>query len=243
MKSSCNGPDENAATLLESLLHPLLAKVVPASLSVVLLSLFFLGCGATQPVRVLDERETKVSASIGGPLIPFGKSTIPVPYLTAGIQHGVTPSVTITGNVHLLTALLGDVGVDAGAATRVLRQDGWIPEITCKAQCYFYYDAKRGNNPRIYPLLTANASCLQGESTLLYSGIDNLFQSAEPAYLLSPFAGMQFSIGRRIEMQIEAKWMAANVNTEHGIMEGHNSVGGRGNIGTFLGFHYRLAMP
>ena len=209
----------------------------------VCVSFLFFDCGTTQPVRVLDEGTTKVSASLGGPLIPLGKATIPVPYLTAGVQHGFSPSLTMTGNVHLLTALLGDVGADAGVARRFVRQDEWVPELTAKAQLYFFYDAKRGNNPRLFPLLTANASYLLGESTLLYCGTDNLFQFEEPAYFLSPFAGIQFPLSRRVEMQIESKWMAANANTEHGVMEGHNSINGRGNIGAFLGFHYLLTTP
>ena len=207
------------------------------------LSFYFCGCGATQPVRVLDEGATKVSASLGGPLIPLGNATIPVPYLVAGVQHGYSSSLTLAGNVHLLTALFGDVGVDAGAAQRFVRSDGWVPEITAKAQCYFFYDVKRGNNPRLFPFLSLNASYLVGESTLLYFGADNLFQFVEPIYFLSPFAGVQFPLSSRFEMQVESKWMAANANTEHGVMEGHNSINGRGNIGTFIGFHYLLKSP
>ena len=206
-------------------------------------SLCFFHCGITQPVRVLNEGVTKASASLGGPLIPLGKTMIPVPYLTAGVQHGYSSSLTLTGNVHLLTALLGDVGVDAGAAQRFVHEDGWVPELTAKAQLYFFYDVKRGNNPRLFPFLSLNASYLLGESTLLYFGADNLFQFVQPAYFLSPFAGSQFPLSHRIDMQCEVKWMAANANTEHGVMEGHNSINGRGNIGTFLGFHYLLTSP
>lgn len=209
----------------------------------VYLSLCFFHCGVTQPVRVLHEGVTKASASLGGPLIPLGKATIPVPYLTAGVQHGYSSSLTLTGNVHLLTALLGDVGMDAGAAQRFVHEDSWAPELTAKAQLYFFYDVKRGNNPRLLPFLSLNASYLLGGSTLLYFGADNLFQFAQPAYFLSPFAGSQFPLSHRIDMQVEIKWMAANANTEHGVMEGHNSINGRGNIGTFLGFHYLLTSP
>lgn len=207
------------------------------------LSLYFCGCGVTQPVRVLNKGAMKASASLGGPLIPLGKATIPVPYLTAGVQHGFSSSMTLTGNVHLLTALLGDVGVDAGAAQQFVHEDSWVPEVTAKAQLYFFYDVKRGNNPRLFPFLSMNASYLLGESTLLYFGADNLFQSVQPAYFLSPFAGSQFPLSERIDLQCEVKWMAANANTGHGVMEGHNSINGRGNIGTFLGFHYLLTSP
>lgn len=203
-------------------------------------SVCLIGCGATQPVRVLDEKATKATVSLGGPLIVMGNATIPVPYLTAGIEHGYSSSLTLTGNVHLLTALLGDVGVDAGAAQRLVHETGLIPELTAKAQMYFFYDVRRGNNPRLFPFVSVNASYLLGESTFLYFGADNLFQFAQPVYFLTPFAGTQFPLSHRIELQCEVKWMAANANTEHGILEGHHTISGRGNIGTFVGFHYLL---
>ena len=215
----------------------------PAITAAIICSFFALHCSATQPVRVLDEGATNVSASLGGPFIPLGNNLVPVPYLTAGIQHGYTGSTTLTANAHLLTALLGDVGMDVGAAQRVLPQDEAVPELTAKAQMYFFYDAQRGNNPRFFPMLTANASYRVGNAALLYFGADNFFQFSKPSYFVSPFLGTQFPLGRGVEMQVESKWMAANVNTAHGVFEGDGSVGGNGNISLFLGFTYSLSSP
>ncbi len=195
-------------------------------------------CGATQPVRVLDEGSTKISTSLGGPFIPLGNNLVPLPYLTAGVQHGYTGSTTLTANAHLLTALFGDIGIDVGAAQRILSQQEIIPEVTAKAQMYFFYDARRGNNPRFFPMLTANASHRVGNATLVYFGADNFFQFSKPSYFVSPFIGTQFPLGCGVEMQVESKWMAANVNTAHGVFEGEGSIGGNGNIGLFFGFNY-----
>ena len=215
----------------------------PAIIACMIFSFLALHCGATQPVRVLDDGATKVSASLGGPFIPLGNTVVPIPYLTAGVQHGYTGSTTLTANAHLLTALFGDIGIDVGAARRILQEDELVPEVTAKAQMYFFDDVRRGNNPRFFPMLTVNASYRAGSSTLVYFGADNFFQFSTPSYFISPFVGTQFPLSRSVEMQVESKWMAANVNTAHGVFEGEGSVGGNGNIGLFVGFNYSLNSP
>ena len=201
--------------------------------------MFWLGCGATQPVRVLDEGKTEASLSLGGPIIQFGSAPIPVPYLTIGAMHGCTNDLTLTANAHLLSAALGDIGLDAGAAMRLIKQDGAIPEVTGKVQLYLFDNIAHGpNSPRFFPMISLNGSYLIGESSLFYAGIDNVFQLSKPSYILSPFIGTEFYISRRISGQIETKWMAANINTSHGILEGYASLGGSGNIGIFLGLIY-----
>lgn len=201
--------------------------------------IFCIGCGATQPVRVLDEGATKASFSLGGPIIELGGAPIPIPYLTIGAMHGYTNDLTLTANAHLLSAALGDIGLDAGAAMRLCKQEGAIPEVTGKLQLYLFDNIARGlNTPRFFPMISFNGSYLIGESSLVYAGIDNLFQLSKPAYILSPFIGTEFYISHRISGQFEAKWMAANVNTAHGVFEGYASLGGSGNIGVFLGLIY-----
>ena len=209
------------------------------TLPILFAAIFWIGCGSTQPVRVLEEGKTKAAISFGGPIIQFGSAPIPVPYLTIGAMHGYSDDLTLAANAHLLSAALGDIGFDAGAALRLLKQDGAVPELTGKAQIYLFDNIAHGpNTPRFFPMISLNGSYLIGESSLFYAGIDNLFQLSKPAYMLSPFIGTEFYISRRISGQIETKWMAANINSSHGILEGYASLGGSGNIGIFLGLVY-----
>jgi len=203
------------------------------------ISLSMIGCGGTQPIRVLEEGRTQASFSLGGPIIELGGAPVPMPYLTVGAMHGFCDNLTLSANAHLLSAALGDVGLDAGASMRLLKQDGAIPEVTGKAQIYFFDNLARGpNEPRLFPMISLNGSYLIGQSSLVYVGIDNLFQLSKPGYILSPFIGTEFYISRRISGQLEAKWMAANVNTEKGVFEGYGAIGSSGNIGVFLGLIY-----
>jgi hypothetical protein len=206
-----------------------------------LLSAAFLGCGVTQPVRVIDQGTTQVAVSLGGPLIPFGGMNVPTPYLNLGLIHGYRETVTLTGNVHATMALLKNAAFDFGATTRLARESNCLPELTAKGQFYFFSDLERLDNVRVFPMVSINASYLVGTSTLLYAGTDHLVQFNKPQYFFTPFAGTQLSLSDRSALQIELKWMAANVNSAHGVFRGTGSIGGHGDIGIFFGFTYGLS--
>jgi hypothetical protein len=198
-------------------------------------------CGVTQPVRVVDQGTTQAAASLGGPLIPFGGMTVPTPYLNLGLIHGYRENLTLTGNVHATMALFKDAAFDIGAATRLVRENNGIPEVTVKGQLFVFSNLERFDATRVFPMASVNASYLIGQSTLIYAGADQLIQFAKPHYFAAPFAGTQFSLSERSALQLELKWMAANVNSSHGVFRGTGSVGDRGDIGIFFGFIYGLS--
>ena len=197
-------------------------------------------CSVTQPVRVLDEGATRAAISLGGPFVPKFGIAVPTPYLNLGLMHGTTKDVTLTADLHATMALLKNAAVDAGAAVRLLHQDGSIPEVTAKGQLYIFSDLERIVNARIFPLVSLNGSYLLGKSTLLYAGADQMLQFDKPNYFIAPFAGTQFALSKRWSMDVELKWMAANINAAHGILRGTGTIGGHGDIALFFGFTYGL---
>jgi hypothetical protein len=204
-------------------------------------TIFFSGCGVTQPVRIIDQGTTQAAVSFGGPLIPFGGMTVPTPYLNLGLIHGYKENLTLTGNVHVTTALFKNAAFDLGAATRLARESNGWPELTAKAQLYFFSDLERLDNARVFPMVSINASYLLAHSALFYAGADQLIQFNKPQYFFTPFAGAQLSFSDRSALQIELKWMAANANSAHGIFRGTGSIGDHGDIGVFFGYTYGLS--
>jgi hypothetical protein len=197
-------------------------------------------CGVTQPIRIIDEGTTQAAVSLGGPLIPFGGMTVPTPYLNLGLIHGYRENLTLTGNIHATMAVFKNAAFDVGAATRLARENNGWPELTAKGQLYVFSDLERFDAMRVFPMVSVNASYLFGRSTLAYAGVDQMIQFNKPQYFVAPFAGTQFSCSERSALQVELKWMAANVNTAHGILRGTGSVGSHGDIGVFFGFTYGL---
>jgi hypothetical protein len=204
-------------------------------------ALLLSACGVTQPVRVVDRGVTQAAVSLGGPLIPFGGMTVPTPYLNLGLIHGYKENLTLTGNIHATMAVFKNAAFDVGATTRLMRETGGWPEVTAKGQIFVFSDLERFDAMRIFPMVSANASYLLGTSTLLYAGADQLVQFNKPQYFIAPFAGTQLSLSDRSALQVELKWMAANVNSAHGIFRGTGSIGSHGDIGIFFGYTYGIS--
>lgn len=121
---------------------------------------------------------------------------------------------------------------------RLTPQDGAIPEVTAKGQMLLMTNFTAGSF-RVFPSISVNGSYQLGESVLGYGGLESMFQfTGDEHYFVGPFAGVQFGLSRRVAMQAEVKWMAANVDTRDGVFEGESSLGGHGSLGFFLGMSY-----
>ncbi|MBI2428990.1 MAG: hypothetical protein HYV29_09395 [Ignavibacteriales bacterium] len=208
--------------------------------TIFLTSFFLFGCGVTQPVRTIEEGRTEIISSFGGPVIPFDGLAIPAPYLNIGTLYGFSSDLTLFGNAHVTALLFKDVGLDAGAATTLLHEHAWYPEVTLNSRLYFFWDFIRSNNKRIFPMVSFIASYETGSRSLLYFGLDNVYQIHKPELFVSPLTGYQFPMSDAINAQLEVKWLAANKDTRHGVFEGVTSIAGQGGIGIFFGMQYSL---
>lgn len=207
-------------------------------LAIVPLLLSPVGCGVTQPVRVLESNEVRVTTSFGGPVVPSSIPTVVIPYGTVGAMVGVSEDVTVTGNLHIPLVALETVGIDGGAAVRIVRENGLVPEVTAKGTALVLTDFMPGSF-RLFPILAVNGSHSIGESILGYAGLENMFQfTGTEHFFFGPFAGMEVRLSHRFALQGEAKWMAANIDTRNGIFEGQASFRGKGYLGLFLGASY-----
>lgn len=190
-------------------------------------------CAATQPVRVLPKGQSRIIASVGGPWQPKKSPTVVVPYATLGTMRGLSDRTTLVYDAHVLMAAFGVAGADVGLAHRVRAQRGALPEITGLGQAYLFAGS---GGARLFPHASVNASWMHGERQLLYLGGDAFGQfTGGPAVLFAPLAGWQFPVHRRVQLQTELKWMAANVNTDRGIFKGQGNIGGHGGLSFQLG--------
>jgi hypothetical protein len=198
------------------------------------------GCGVTQPVRVLDDHTSAITASLGGPVIPAAGITFPVPYLNAGFAYGITPDITTTANVHITALLFSDIGFDVGAAARLLSEHGPVPEITMKLQGLYFTTLNPDPQSLFLAHASVNASYRIGARSLVYTGTEHTLQFHGAEYFFTPFLGMQFPLSGVMDAQGEIKWLAANHFTGHGVFEGAGSVNEHGNIGVYFGVLYHL---
>lgn len=191
------------------------------------------GCTATQPVRVLHKGESRWLASIGGPLLPNHTPTGLIPYTNIGRMWGLSDDVTLSADVHVLAAAFGVAGVDIGVARRLHAQDGMIPEVTGQAQLYAFAG---DGAARLYPNFTGTASWTAGTRTLLYGGAAvTIRPTGAAAIIVTPHVGIEYDVSKRFVLQLEGKWMGANIDMRSGLFEGENSIGGHGAMSLQLG--------
>lgn len=210
------------------------------SLLLCIMTFVMIGCSAGQPVRVLKQHKTVITGSIGGPVVPTKVPTIVVPYLTAGVMHGISDNVTLHGNLHAFMSAFAVVGVDVGASARIVHENGIVPEITASGRLMMFTDLRSFATSRIYPDVSLTASYEVAQRWLVYGGVHNTMQFVAPAYLISPYVGSLIPITDNFSLQAEFIWQAANVDTYSGVFEGTSSIGGRGSAGVFLGGAYTL---
>jgi hypothetical protein len=208
--------------------HPTLSRFI--GLAFVLSTV---ACTATQPVRVLPKGQSRWISSIGGPLLPHHTPGGVIPYTNVGRMWGRSDNVTLSANVHLLAAAFGVGGFDVGAARRLRSESGLLPEVTVQAQLYAFAGS---GGARVYPNLTGTASWSAGPQTLLYAGTAATLKLNDGFEVFaSPLAGIQRDFGRRLVLQLEGKWMAANADMSSGLFEGENSIGGNGGLALQFG--------
>jgi len=197
-----------------------------------------LGCSATQPVRVLNLGERRWIASVGGPLLPNHVPTGMLPYTDVGMMWGARDNLTLSANAHLLAAAFGVAGADVGAARRLRSQDGRAPEITGQVQLYAFAGT---GGARVYPNVSSVASWRAGDRGLLYTGLNltGRLNAGGKALVATPLIGVQRDVTKRLILQLEGKWMAANIDMSRGLFEGENSISGHGGMAVQLGLQVR----
>src|SRR5688500_4123785 len=94
-----------------------------------LVSLIF-SCAASRFVKPREEKQSAVSANLGGSLFEFGGITIPMPLTSITYGYGLKEKTTLFGSLHTTSLLFGVGQIDLGAVHEFKSQDGWIPAIT-----------------------------------------------------------------------------------------------------------------
>lgn len=197
------------------------------------------GCGATMPVRVLDDGESRLVASLGGPISTSVVPTGLTPYATLGLYHGLDSTTTIGGSIHATMLAFGVAGVDVGMAHRVLRQEGARPELTASIQALVFTDFHTFGSSRIWPNASLSASW-DIAGWLPYAGCHLTTQHTRFDVFVSPYVGVSVPLSARWTVQLETIWQAANKDSRSGIFEGTTSLAGSGSLGAFLAGSMRL---
>ncbi|MEO0604355.1 MAG: hypothetical protein AAF211_23165 [Myxococcota bacterium] len=181
------------------------------------LALLLTACGTLSSARPLEKGQTRVAATLGGPMIDFG-GPLPLPFVVVEARHGLPRladrpfdlgyGLNLTGLPFGLTA--GHVG----ASWLLVEQNGARPALSLGNRVFFALNIPGGPDrpdPQLQgwgmDQIELTASWQTGR-TLPYVSLAQYIDFSNPELLLTPAAGVQVDPGDPggFVFQSELRW-------------------------------------
>lgn len=224
-------------------------------LSILFLILFLAACAPSNFVKPLEEKQTAVSASLGGVLTKVpGLGVLPIPNTTIGIGYGIKKNTTIYSQFHPTSAIYGVIHLNLGCTQSIWRSENQKMGISFSPNLQLMTDVFE-KNFSCYPQLEANyywtfrerKTELKSNSNYLFLGCSNwLEMRGNKAHLVQQNQRWMFipQIGHVFErkswnFQTDIKWIGPNRSTEAVVVD-YISPGNHGGIGVFFSATYKF---
>ena len=208
-------------------------------------------CGTMNTARPLDKGQTAVGLTLGGPMVEFGGSFVPLPNALVEGRTGMKPLNGKNWDINYglnLTALAFDqAGMHIGATNQLLNQDGNIPAVSVTNRMYVYSNhlspASTDMGKGIWSNyeLSTTLSWKLGKQ-MVYTGIAQYFDIPSPSLTLTPFLGIELfhsGLTNGFALQLEVRNYAIGRNPTVNTAT-WNTPFGSGAFGGSLGFAYRF---
>lgn len=205
------------------------------------------GCGTMNSARPLAEGEHAFGLTFGGPLLKLGGTPIPLPNAVIEGRSGL-PALKdhpfdLNYGINLTAATFGVAQMHAGASLQLLAQQGGIPAVSLSDRLFFATNGldRRKEDHGAWGMdqveLTASWALQQ---QLVYGGLAQYTDFANPRLLLTPFLGAQLDFGRPggFGLQLEARYFGVTALQETNTLKWVTF--GRGALAPMLGVRYTL---
>tara|TARA_B100001173_G_scaffold291979_1_gene283792 strand:- start:126 stop:818 length:693 start_codon:yes stop_codon:yes gene_type:complete len=143
------------------------------------LYLTIFSCTPSRFVNTLPEGETQVGFSLGGPMQNLFGLTIPTPYSSVVVGHGLRDDITLYGGLHTTALVFNTLQTDLGVTKRLYQSDSsqlWIPDVSGSFTLNTLLEMKDGAFD-LFPQIDLNAVWKYGENknNFFYLGVSNWF--------------------------------------------------------------------
>jgi hypothetical protein len=203
--------------------------------------LFLFSCAPSRFVKPLGKNEAALGATLGGPLIGFAGTTIPIPLSSVTGAYGIRDNLTVFGSLHTTSLLFKTVQVDAGAVKELLSQKSFVPGISVSPSLNAAVDFE--GRFKAWPALDFNAYWnYSGKQSFFYVGASSWFElstvrsGGEPRkqlWLFNPHLGHTFAHSRW-QYTLEGKWLVPGIERLPNAVD-YKGFGSTGAIGIYLG--------
>jgi len=199
-------------------------------------------CAPMHFVKPLNKKQQAATVSLGGPLITYGNTVIPVPFLTATYGYGIDSTLTGFTSLNVTSALFGNFQMDIGATKQLLKQHRYCPAISITPVANIIYRNKDAY--KFYPQLAVNAFWEYGKhKNFIYIGLDNWFELSQKRafdvtqpnhWILMPSLGHNFT-GKKWNFNIETKVIAPNLSNQNLVVDYQTPLKTHGAFGIYIG--------
>ena len=206
-----------------------------------LVALLGAACATTQAARPVGRGNTRISASLGGPLVQFGGAPVPLPITTVGVAHGVSDFVDVHGEVHPTAALFGIAGLSGGVALHPLSSH--------RGALTFGASLNAFGNPSdgvLFADLWVAGGGHAASWLWLGGGLHNGLRLAgtgsineQTPWAPTVFGLASFLVSRRVALNVEARWYAV-ASCGGCVAPDYYPLGDRGALGVLLGVDYQF---
>ncbi len=198
-------------------------------------------CAPSRIVRPLNKGERQVSANLGGPLLSFAGTVIPLPLTAISYAQGVSDKVTIFGGLHTTAMLFGVFQTDIGACINLYHPDSSKFGLSVNPVINLAFDKWEGNF-KFWPEVDVNAYWeLKKNKSFVYAGVSNWFElsnerahqeTQENRWLVNPQIGYT-SVQNRWNYNFETKWLVPNLATKPNVVD-YKGINGKGGVGIYI---------
>jgi len=200
-------------------------------------------CAPSRVVRPLEKDQKIISANLGGPLIGFAGTTIPMPLTSVAYAQGISDDVSAFGGLHITALLYGVIQTDLGACINVYHPDSSRFGFSVNPVLNIAYDTWEGNK-RLWPEVSFNAYWeFAPKKSFMYLGASNWFElsnnKAHDAeitnrWLFNPHVGYTYSRSKW-NYNVELKYLLPNRSTFPNVVD-YRGINGNGAVGLYFNF-------
>lgn len=202
-----------------------------------------ISCSPTRFVKPLMKKQSAANLSLGGPLIKYGTSTIPVPFITATYGYGIDSSLTGFAAFNVTSALFGNFQLELGTTKQLIKQNKYIPSVSFTPVVNVIFRDTKAY--KFYPQMDVNAFWEYGKrKNYFYVGLCNWFELSEKRtlgetqpthWIFTPMLGHSFA-GKKWNVNMEVKLIAPNLSNQNIVVEYQTPVKNHGAFGVYLGY-------
>jgi len=200
-------------------------------------------CAPSRMVRPLEKGQKVVSAHLGGPLIGFAGTTIPIPFTTVHYAQGLSNKTSVFGSVHTTAMLFGVFQTDIGACQQVYYNDSLRLGFSVNPVLNLAFD-KWEKKFKCWPQLDVNAYWeIKPKKSFVYIGVENWFELAGKKahdvkqtnrWIVAPQLGYTY-VRKKWNYGFETKFIAPNLKNLPNAVD-YRGIGGKGALGVYLSF-------